>query len=109
MLTKSLPWRSHRAFNGSMKIKNVAAIMVAALLAANAAFGQTVTVTGTVAALTDAQISLLSGPDTWNIKRNATTTVKSGTLGVGNTVTIQCASADAQKIPGDAQKKEAPQ
>ena len=89
-----------------MKITNLAAMVAAVLLAANAAFGQTVTVTGTVAALTDAQISLLSGPDTWNIKRTATTNVTSGTLGVGNTVTVQCLSTDVQKIPGSAQKKE---
>jgi hypothetical protein len=89
-----------------MKIKNLAAVIAAALLAANAAFGQTVTVIGTVTTLTDAQISLQCGPDTWNIKRDATTSVTSGTLSVGNMVTVQCLSADAQKIPGTAQKKE---
>jgi hypothetical protein len=89
-----------------MKIKNLAAMIAAALLVANAAFGQTVTVTGTVTALTDAQITLLSAPDTWNIRRTATTSVTNGTLSIGNTVTVQCASADAQKIPGTGQKKE---
>ena len=89
-----------------MKITNLAAMIAAALLAANAAFGQTVTVTGTVAALTDTQVSLLCGPDTWNIKRTATTNVTSGTLSVGNTVTVQCLSTDALKIPGSGQKKE---
>ena len=89
-----------------MNIKNLAAMMVAALLAANAAFGQTVTVQGQVAALTDAQITLMSGKDTWQIKRDSTTTVTTGTLAVGNTVTVQCASADATKVGGDAQKKE---
>lgn len=89
-----------------MKIKNLAAMIAAVLLAANAAFGQTVTVTGNVTAVTDAQISLLCGPDTWNIKRDATTVVTSGTLSVGNTVTVQCLSTDVQKIAGSAQKKE---
>jgi hypothetical protein len=90
-----------------MKTKNLAAILAAALLAANAAFGQTVTVTGTVSALTDAQITMMSGKDTWLVKRDSTTTVTSGTLGVGNTVTVQCASADVTKqSSGDAQKKE---
>jgi len=90
-----------------MKIITLAAVMVAALLAANAAFGQTVTITGNVNALTSAQISLGCGPDLWNIQRTGNTTVTSGTLAVGNTVTVQCASTDAIKIPGgNAQKKE---
>jgi len=89
-----------------MNIKNVAAMMVAAVLAANAAFGQTVTITGQVAALTDPQITLMSGKDTWMIKMTSTTTVTSGTLAVGNTVTVQAASADVTKQGGDAQKKE---
>jgi hypothetical protein len=93
-----------------MNLKKLATIIVAALLTANAAFGQTVTVAGQVTALNDTQISLLCGPDTWNIKRTAaTTTVTNGTLAVGNTVTVQCLSTDAVKIPGSAQKKEEPQ
>ena len=79
--------------------------MVAAVLAANAAFGQTLTISGSVATVTTAQISLNCGPDLWNIQRTSTTTVTSGTLAVGNNVTVQC--ADATKIPGGgAQKKE---
>jgi hypothetical protein len=89
-----------------MNAKYLATIIVAAFLAVNAAFGQTVTVTGQVTALTDAQISLASGSDLWNINRTATTSVTNGTLAIGNTVTVQCASADARKIPGGAQKKE---
>jgi len=83
--------------------------MAAALLVANAAFGQTITVMGQVSTLTDTQISLLCGPDIWNIKRDATTIVTNGTLAVGNSVTVQCLSTDATKVPGSAQKKEAPQ
>ena len=89
-----------------MNIKNLAAVMVAALLAANAAFGQTVTVTGPVTGLSDTYITMTCGPDTWNIKRGTTTVVTVGTLAVGNTVTVQCLSGDAQKVPGNAQKKE---
>ncbi len=98
---------SGRAFNSRMNLKNLMAIIVAALLFGNAAFGQTVQVTGNVSALTDAQITMTSGKDTWQIKRDSTTTVTSGTLAVGNTVTVQCLSADVQKVvSGDAQKKE---
>jgi hypothetical protein len=90
-----------------MNLKNLMAIVVAALLFGNAAFGQTVQVAGTVAALTDAQITMTSGKDTWLITRDSTTTVVSGTLAMGNTVTVQCLSADVQKVvSGDAQKKE---
>ena len=90
-----------------MKMINLAAVTVAAFLAANAAFGQTVTISGNVTALTTASISMNCGPDLWNIQRTSTTTVTSGTLAVGNTVTVQCASGDASKIPGGgAQKKE---
>ena len=90
-----------------MNIKNLAAMMAVVLLAANAAFGQTVSVQGQVSALTTTQITLTSGKDTWLIQRTSTTTVTSGTLAVGNTVTVQCASGDVTKqMAGDAQKKE---
>ena len=92
-----------------MKLKNLAAMIAVALLTTNAVFGQTVTIAGNVTALTPAQISLTCGPDLWNIQRTSTTSVTSGTLAVGNTVTVQCASGDATKIPGGgAQKKENP-
>jgi hypothetical protein len=90
-----------------MKRKTLAGLIVAVCVFSSAIFGQTVSVTGTVATLTDAQIGLTSGSDLWNIQRTATTTVTNGTLAVGNTVTVQCASADAQKAKGaGAQKKE---
>jgi hypothetical protein len=89
-----------------MNLKNLASAVIAVSLFGSVAFGQTIQVTGTVTTLTDTQISLLCGPDTWNIKKDATTNVTSGTLSVGNMVTVQCLSADAQKIPGNAQKKE---
>lgn len=89
-----------------MNFKKFAVIIVAAFLAANITFGQTVSVTGEVTDLIDTQITLLCGPDTWTIKRTATTTVTNGTLAVGNTVTVQCLSTDARKVPGSAQKKE---
>ncbi len=89
-----------------MKRKTLAGLILAVCVFSSATFGQTITVTGQVTVFTDAQISLASAPDLWNIRRTSTTTVTNGTLAVGNTVTVQCASADAQKIPGGAQKKE---
>ena len=90
-----------------MKLKNLAAMIAVALLTTNAVFGQTVTITGNVNALTTTSISMSCGPDLWNIQRTSTTVVTTGTLAVGNTVTVQCASGDATKVPGGgAQKKE---
>ncbi|HXY60923.1 MAG TPA: hypothetical protein VEH26_04895 [Chthoniobacterales bacterium] len=80
-----------------MKIKNVMAMTAALLLAANAALGQTIQLSGTVTAMTDSQITLKSGTGSWTIQRNPTTKVTSGTLSVGNVVTLQCVSPDAQK------------
>jgi hypothetical protein len=85
-----------------MNVKNLAITVVAALLFGSAAFGQTIQVTGTVTAVTDAQITIQSGTESWTIKRDATTKVTSGTLSVGKVVTVQC-------VAPDAQKKEAPQ
>lgn len=89
-----------------MKITKLATLLAAVLLAANAAFGQTITVTGNVTGLSDTYITMTSGTDTWNIKKGTTTVVTTGTLAVGNTVTVQCLSGDAQKVPSNAQKKE---
>jgi hypothetical protein len=85
-----------------MNVTNLAATVVAALLFGSASFGQTIQVTGKVTAVTDAQITLQNGTDSWTIKRDATTKVTSGTLSVGQMVTVQC-------VAPDAQKKEAPQ
>ena len=90
-----------------MNIKNLVAMVGAALLTANAVFGQTVSITGQVSALTDQQITLQSGKDQWQIVRDSTTTVTSGTLAMNNTVTVQCLSGDVTKVTaGDAQHKE---
>lgn len=60
-------------------------------------FGQTVQITGTVAAVTDTQITVQSGTDTWTIKRSSTTNVTSGKLTIGSAVTVKCESTDAHK------------
>lgn len=80
-----------------MNLRTLAITVVASLLFASAVFGQTVQVTGKITALTDTQITIQSGTDSWTIKRDATTKVTSGTLSVGQTVTLQCVSPDAQK------------
>jgi hypothetical protein len=83
-----------------MNLKTLAGVIVAASFFISAAFGQTVQISGTVSALTDSQITLQSGSDSWTVKRNTTTKVTSGTLSVGQMVTVQCVSPDAQKKEG---------
>jgi hypothetical protein len=80
-----------------MNIKTSAVVCLALGMLGTVAFGQTVQITGTVSAVTSTQITLQSGTDVWTIKRDATTTVTSGNLTVGSTVTVKCASVDAHK------------
>ena len=83
-----------------MKTKILAILFVALALLGTIAFAQTVQITGTVTAVTSNQITLQSGTDLWTIKRDSTTSVTSGNLTVGSTVTVKCASPDAHKNEG---------
>jgi hypothetical protein len=83
-----------------MKIKILASIFLALCILGQPVFGQTLQITGTVTAVTSTQITLQSGTDIWMIKRDATTSVTSGNLTVGATVTVKCASPDAHKNEG---------
>jgi hypothetical protein len=83
-----------------MKLKLAATLLVAGLLFGNAAFGQTIQITGTVTAFNNTQITIQSSTDVWTINRTSTTKVTSGTLKVGSVATIQCASTDAHKNEG---------
>jgi len=99
---KGLQSRCHPSFNEGMKLKTLMGVIAAGFIVGSAAFGQTLkTFTGTVSAVTDNQIMLQSGSESWIINRTATTKVISGTLTAVSTVTIQC------DLP-DSQKKEAP-
>ena len=83
-----------------MKINFVVSLVVIAnLLIAITAFGQTTKATGKVLAVSSTSITLQSGTDLWDIKRTETTTV-SGTLKVGSTVTVTYSVADGQKREG---------
>ena len=83
-----------------MKTKSFAGVLVAFCIFAQVAFGQTLQITGTVTAVTSTQITLQSGTDSWTIKRDATTSVTTGNLTVGATVTVRCISPDAHKNEG---------
>ena len=83
-----------------MKMKFVVSlVLIANLLVAITAFGQTTNVTGKVLAVSSTSITLQSGTDVWDIKRTQTTTV-SGTLKVGSSVTITYSVVDGQKREG---------
>jgi hypothetical protein len=83
-----------------MNFKTLTGVIAAGCIFSSAAFGQTVQITGTVTAVTDTQITLKSGPDTWTIKRDSTTKVTTGNLSVGSAVTVLCLSIDAHKNEG---------
>jgi hypothetical protein len=83
-----------------VNLKTLAGVIVAASLFSSAAFGQTLQITGTVSGVTDTQITMKSGTDTWTIKRTATTKVTAGNLTVGSVVTVLCLSMDAHKNEG---------
>lgn len=83
-----------------MNLKTSVGIIAAACVFSSVAFGQAVQITGTVTALTDTQITLKIGSDTWVINRTSSTKTTSGSLKIGSVVTIQCASPDAHKNEG---------
>jgi hypothetical protein len=86
----------------SMKLKTLIITIAFGCILGSVSFGQTLKAfTGTVTGVTDTQITLQSGSETWVINRTSTTKVLSGTLTPGSTVTVQC------DLP-DSQKKEAP-
>jgi hypothetical protein len=83
-----------------MKVKTLICAAFAGCIWSSIAFAQTIQVKGTVCSFDDTKIVLQCGPDTWTIKRTATTKVISGTLKVGNVVTVECTSPDAQRKEG---------
>ncbi len=83
-----------------MRTQALLGLVIAGSLAlSGAAFGQTVTMTGKVLAITSSVITVQTGSDVWEITRHSTTKV-TGDLKVGATVTISCNAPDAQKKEG---------
>jgi hypothetical protein len=81
-----------------MNLKTFTSVMAGVCLLSSAAFGQIVSLTGTVTGVTHDQITLKSGKDTWAIRRRTTTVVTSGNLTVGATLTVQYAKPDGEKV-----------
>ena len=83
-----------------MRTQALLGLVIAGSLAlSGAAFGQTVTMTGKVLAITSSVITVQTGSDVWEITRHSTTKV-TGDLKVGATVTISYNAPDAQKKEG---------
>lgn len=80
-----------------MNLKTLCALIATTFVFCSALFGETVNLTGTVVSVTDSKIVLLSGKEEWTIDRGDDTTVSSGKLEVGSTVSIQTVSTNAHK------------
>jgi hypothetical protein len=82
-----------------MKKKLLTSAIVAGCMLSSAAFGQTLTIAGTVCSCSATELTVQEGSRYWTIKRTPTTTV-TGTCSVGQTVNVQCKSLDAQRKEG---------
>jgi hypothetical protein len=80
-----------------MKLKTLMGVIATGCIFGSTAFGDTLEKKGIVTAVTDSQITLQCGLETWIINRSSTTKVINGTLTPGSTVTVQCDLPDAQK------------
>jgi hypothetical protein len=83
-----------------MKLKTLLGLMVGGCFLGSVVFGQTTQFTGVVCSITKDEVTLQPNNDkqhSWTIKRTSNTTVSSGSLTVGVTVTIECPSPDAHK------------
>jgi len=82
-----------------MKMKIFTCTIVAGCMLNGIAFGQTLTIAGTVCSCTSAQVMVQEGTHYWIIKRTPSTTIE-GTCASGSVVTVQCKSTDAQRKEG---------
>ena len=96
---KVLRLKAKWEFNAEMKMKPllIAIIAIVGLTFVSPTFAGMISKTGTVKSVTSELITLTIGKDTWEIKRTTNTSVTSGKLQVGATVTITCEEVDAHK------------
>jgi hypothetical protein len=83
-----------------MNTKVFVGIAMAVCIFNTVALGQTPTtiqLSGKVNAVDNSTITLQSGTDNWTINRTATTSVTSGNLTIGATITVKCLPTDAHK------------
>ena len=85
-----------------MKTKICTCAILAGCMFATAAFGQILTIGGSVCSCDSKQITVQEGTHYWIIQRTRDTAV-TGTCTPGSTVNIQCKSPDAQRKEGSCQ------
>jgi len=73
--------------------------IVAGCMLGSIAFGQTLTITGTVCTCDSKQVTVQEGTHYWIVQRTPSTSID-GTCSHGSTVTVQCKSPDAQRKEG---------
>jgi hypothetical protein len=90
-----------------MKAKIFTCTIVAGCMLAGIAFGQTLTIAGTVCSCTSKQVTVQEGTHYWIVQRTPSTTID-GACTPGSSVTIQCKSPDAQRKEGSCQGTTSP-
>jgi hypothetical protein len=85
--------------NCSMKMKTFACIIVLGGMLGSIAFGQVLTISGTVCSCDGKQVTVQEGTHYWIIQRTPGTSI-TGTCAPGSTVNVQCKSPDAQRKEG---------
>ena len=94
-------------FNGGMKVKILTCAVVAECMLGGIAFGQTLTITGTICSCNSKQLIVQEGTHYYIVKRTPSTSVV-GTCSPGSAVTVQCKSPDAQRKEGPCPKTSSP-
>ena len=83
-----------------MKFKVLLGVIFVGCFVSGVAFGKTIQLNGIVCSVDKTQITLQVGGDSWTVQRKDTTTVISGQLTVGATVTVECPEPDAHRNEG---------
>jgi len=90
-----------------MKAKTFTATIIAGCMLGSIAFGQTLTISGSVCSCDSKQVTVQEGTHYWIIQRTPSTSI-SGTCASGSTVNVQCKSPDAQRKEGSCQTSSKP-
>src|SRR5881227_20036 len=90
-----------------MKMKIFTCTIVVGSMLGSIAFGQTLTISGSVCQCSKTQVTIQEGTHYWIVQRTRDTTI-TGTCAPGSTVNVQCKSPDAQRKEGSCQGSSSP-
>src|SRR5205809_7634332 len=90
-----------------MKMKIFTCTIVVGSMLGSIAFGQTLTISGSVCQCSKTQVTIQEGTHYWIVHRTRDTTI-TGTCAPGSTVNVQCKSPDAQRKEGSCQGSTSP-